>query len=766
MLISPPFLPPRPANQSESDWLEAAMQCGAPGDGAFPLSFQLGWHGGVHLSAPMSGEVSERVRAIADGTVVFVRKATARVDQPDHPLRYRGWTDDGCVVLRHRTSIGQGEHAESVEFFSVYLHLSEVHAAVVRGRRLYRKAELGQAGQIYGATQRKIHFEIICDDANLRCLAGRAGGKLDSARDGRTDAVYGALYFLLPAGTRVIAREPVKHMPQPHFQPLRPTPKAALPAPVAIAEAATTEHALVVEMRFAGGDGAPGQRGDLVVASRDLRGDPVGQALRETDADYELYDTAKAIAAAFPANRAPAQSTVLEMLRFGRRIDAAHEAEPGESLPHWRRIVHPGGTGWVNLNQAAIRKFSDADLPGWCGWSLIDDAGDGDSRCDSKTVRGWLDLDGSGDITPAEAAAALAAPRVARRLAKSVCKFPSEWNAATVDARWGWLKTAAPENPTPLNDADFAALKAHIGALCIDSADLHCAEWHWHPLEFMRQFRRCTWFSLDELCQMLPRRLGRNPRQPPPLTWATATARLGPYLPHLNTTMRKFGIVSRDRQTHFLAQTYIETALWRTMTEIGKAHQQRRRDGTAYWPAPAMQYYGAFYGRGAMQLTWAGNYEAYGNYRAFAPVTGNGDYADDRMSRTSTHYWADPRGPGGVLVGRARVWWPRYDPDTIATDPFHACDSAGYYWASKNTGGGRTSINRTADQGITPDAVGRASVLVNGGGYGFPERQGYAVYIQRFLDDDTAATEERAFTVTYRGRNHDVYVNFTPQRPN
>lgn len=75
------------------------------------------------------------------------------------------------------------------------------------------------------------------------------------------------------------------------------------------------------------------------------------------------------------------------------------------------------------------------------------------------------------------------------------------------------------------------------------------------------------------------------------------------------------------------------------------------------------------------------------------------------------------------------------------------------------------NINRTADQGVTHDAVGRASVLVNGGSYRFSERQGYAVYIDRFLKDRVSTEESRTFNVIYRGRNYNVYVNFTPQRP-
>src|SRR5260370_25965568 len=44
--------------------------------------------------------------------------------------------------------------------------------------------------------------EIVCDDTNLRRLAGRASGELTAAQ-GRTDAIYGDIWFKVPRGTMV-----------------------------------------------------------------------------------------------------------------------------------------------------------------------------------------------------------------------------------------------------------------------------------------------------------------------------------------------------------------------------------------------------------------------------------------------------------------------------------------------------------------------------------------------------------------------------------
>jgi hydroxyethylthiazole kinase len=125
------------------------------------------------------------------------------------------------------------------------------------------------------------------------------------------------------------------------------------------------------------------------------------------------------------------------------------------NVPHWRRIQHPGGTGWVNLNAANVTQFSDADFPHWKGWSLVDDSADQDSRCDSATVKGWLDVNGDGKVAPAEALARMGMDTVAPKLVRAICKFPTEWNAASFDQRLGWIKTSTVENSNPVDAAHF-----------------------------------------------------------------------------------------------------------------------------------------------------------------------------------------------------------------------------------------------------------------------------------------------------------------------
>jgi hydroxyethylthiazole kinase len=195
MLISPPFLPPRAEQQSEDEWLDLAMNGDAPGRGAFPVSFNLGWHGGIHLTAPRAANAHEPVRAIADGTIVFVRPPTKGLPNlpPEHPLMYNGATSDGVVVIRHEAEIGEGEQARVV-FFSLYMHLHAIAPAARVNRFVHRKEVIGNVGYIDGEMGR-MHFEIICDDANLARLTGRASGPLPLTSDGRSDVIFGEIHF-------------------------------------------------------------------------------------------------------------------------------------------------------------------------------------------------------------------------------------------------------------------------------------------------------------------------------------------------------------------------------------------------------------------------------------------------------------------------------------------------------------------------------------------------------------------------------------------
>ena len=130
MIISPPFLPDSDTSIAQVADLDAVMTGGEHGYGAFPVSLNGWWHGGMHIVAPGNAPV----RAIADGKVYYLRKPTPKPERPDKddPLYYNGgWTDNGCVVIKHTTEIG--EDTELV-WYSVYMHLREIGAPVAIGQ--------------------------------------------------------------------------------------------------------------------------------------------------------------------------------------------------------------------------------------------------------------------------------------------------------------------------------------------------------------------------------------------------------------------------------------------------------------------------------------------------------------------------------------------------------------------------------------------------------------------------------------------------------
>src|SRR5260370_14247121 len=358
MIISPPFLPSQMGHEMDSadpgntivpdhNICATGMQECAPGNGAYPVSYSLGWHGGPHLIAPRAANGhTEPVRAIADGVVVHVR----RTDTSEKAaLQYRGVrTDDGCVLIRHTTEIGEGDNAK-VTFFSIYMHLQSVVGAVAVGKPVYRKDPLGVAGQIYGQSG-QIHFEIVCDQANLQKLVGRMTGPL-TAKQGRTDAIYGYAWFKVPKGAMLFAQEPHPYVSDARQPPLGPHPSVQTQPSLA---PSGTSCDLVIQMHY--------EKGDCTLTTFRLEPDgrytQVADPLPADGYEYDLYTEAVRLnarytdhstAPAVPAPKAPPPSLIYEMLRLGRTL--SEPMPPDVKFWHWRKVATPEGTGWINLNQ-------------------------------------------------------------------------------------------------------------------------------------------------------------------------------------------------------------------------------------------------------------------------------------------------------------------------------------------------------------------------------------------------------------------------------
>lgn len=746
MIISPPFIPTPISGENDQSFLDRAMQGGTPGDGGFPLSYDLNWHGGIHLTAPREGTAALPVRAIADGTVAYFRHPLAFSDDSLHPLNYRGnWTDNGCIILRHETEIGEGEKSRVV-FYSIYQHLSSIILTNPSiGMQIYRKDILGNAGKIYGVPD-KIHFEIISNEPEK--LLGRSTATLNYLTgNGRTDSCWGDIHFYLPP-------EVLCHADHPSTWLDANNTSTALSRP---------NENLFIRIRYA--------QGQCTLSTFTENGELLGERQEAPDYEYDLYKTACQHYPACP-------SSGYELLRFGRVLgpDALQPA----NAAHWRKIALPGGTSaWVNLHSPTVTCFSDADFPHWQGWQLIDDDNDADSHCQSPRLRTLLKLhedplfpDQTDAVSIANSSAynelsaeekdllseryALEHQRNTALLNNSVTqsnikrcifKFASEWSKNEFDARYGWLLKVA--DGGPLQTESYEKLKSHQQALAFwEEAKLDGIEinhWHFPPREFIETYRKCGWMSETELAQTFPRHMyytgAGNPRtaittsgSTYTLTKAEARNRIKNHALSLNKCTRKYIGHDKKRISIFLAQVLLETAQWR---DISNTKRLMHEWGLGQYSSanPATQYYSAFYGRGIMQLTWAGEYKKYGEFRAFPRHTGS--YVErltptsPRITQTSMHYTAHP-----INAGELTIWFPRFDPDIIGEDPYSACDSGGAYWVSKPHSG-KININRISDREYSAENIGIVNRLVNGGGNGYYERQAYSAYIIRKLSDQT-----------------------------
>ncbi|RZL54204.1 MAG: hypothetical protein EOP70_13380, partial [Variovorax sp.] len=476
MLISPPFLPLRMPGQSDADWVDMAMQqpagrapLSSAREGSFPLSAALMWHNGIHVQARRGSDGAwPAVRAVASGTIVYINAPSKRNDDIADPQNYNpfgpgaAWTDNGMVIVEHEAEIGASNDATGApttfRFHSACMHLSSVatnpatRSAWAPGDAVARKDELGQPGSIYGASG-QLHFEICCDAAGAAVILGRPAGWKENrpaeapTSDGRTDAVFGSLWFYLPAGTPTRTTAPTQHR--------RATSGAGASAATDHFLPETLRQPCWVELRYA--------HGDATLTSRDADGRPVGMPLSAKQAEYDLYKEATRRHESY-SKQNPAPSGLVEsspsgwyeLLRFGRNLGFGSGADPLPSeAAHWREIPTATGKIWADLNARGTFKFSDADFLPVAGWNCYDDDVNVDNQlCESSHLRRMLRSREQRDrmaSMPQRNAQTNVEDRmsIAQRLnepslqiiqRRAVCSFPSEWDRGSIEKRYEWVR--------------------------------------------------------------------------------------------------------------------------------------------------------------------------------------------------------------------------------------------------------------------------------------------------------------------------------------
>ncbi|CAB1405308.1 putative kinase [Pseudomonas fluorescens] len=725
MLISPPFLPAPTAGETDEAYLNRAMLCGEPGDGFFPISFDLNWHGGTHLKAPKEAGRALPVRAIADGTLAYFREPTAIDTNPDAPLNYSGWTDNGCIVLRHETEIGEGANARVV-FYSIYMHLSKITMKdPKRGMQVYRKESLGEAGKIYGADS-KIHFEIISDDSQINKITGRSERELKyQIASGRKDSCWGDMYFYLPP-------EVVGYCDHPASWVESTNTSARITRPA---------EDLFLRMSYT--------QGQCKISAYNLAGECIGEQNEAKDFEFELYEEA--------VKRYPAcASAGYEMLRFGRVLGP--DALTPANAAHWRKVSLPSGAAWFDLNSSTVTCFSDADFPHWRGWKLIDDDTDEDSHCQSPYLRSLLKLDEDplfppsrsildissnpdtkyNPVKPEEEHVYSKAYRIKQhnkaiietaasreKIKRCIFKFPSEWGKSDFDTRYGWLQRDSELGPA-MPKGDYEKLKAHQEAMAFwedaGLADIKVKHWHFPPKEFIEIFRTCTWLSAEELVQCIPRSfIGEDHKSRvlyrASIPFSRASDRAASIKTSLNKVMRKYLIVTKQRMAQFVANGLVESGFFSQFAELGRGKDKK---------------YGDWYGRGIIQITHEENYLKYFKHRG--RITSNAAQNVVWRNKVETESYDQAESAG--------FWWAKNRANNTS-DPVTAnviwkvdvCDD--YNWKAHQCSIALKSEDRLSNP--TLDRVGRhvntgkptTTIRMNG----LPERRDTFTNVQAILSD-------------------------------
>lgn len=385
----------------------------------YPVNPVGAWHGGIHILHTDLSGAQANPIRAIADGTIIYARSPSE-NKDKKPLAYNGKTDDGCVLIRHKILVGD-DPVEFV-FYSLAMHMKQVRFEILSniGRRIKREQVLGTSGVVDG--KNAFHFQICCEQKMLDVLCGRIHGGINIAFPGRFKPVYGNEYYYFPAGTSVYVD----------------IPKGFVRAPTNL----TTEDLYIINSG---------------VETKTLR--------KKNDGSYAHLGSV---------------AVAVNYISEASGIDSLKNVT---GYSQWVKVALPDGSGWVDVCADNIMTYSEAELPDWAGWSLIDDDTSSDSQCNSQIIKKLYaekQNDNAKDL-----------------LTKSICKFPFEWDFSTFDARFSWVKTKTDQLPEPLTDDDYNELKEHIKSLCFFDKlpaeiqkELSGQIWHFEPRIFIMQIQK------------------------------------------------------------------------------------------------------------------------------------------------------------------------------------------------------------------------------------------------------------------------------------
>ncbi|ELD4946141.1 DUF3289 family protein [Salmonella enterica] len=387
---------------------------------SYPVNPVGAWHGGIHILH--TDHSSSQANPIRAIAEGTIVYARSPSEKKDKkPLAYNGATDDGCVLIRHQILIGD-EPVEFV-FYSLTMHMKQVRSDILSsiGKSIKREQIIGTSGVVDG--KNAFHFQICCEQKMLNALCGRIHGGVNISSPGRLKPVYGDEYYYFPAGTPVYDD----------------IPKGFVRTPMTF----TAEGLYIINSG---------------VDTKTFR--------KKNDGPYDYI------------------GSVIIAVNYISEAAAADPLKKSKEYSHWVKVATPAGSGWVDVCADNIMKYSDAELPDWAGWSLIDEDTSSDSQCNSGVIKKLQEAKPNDDAK-------------VPLLTQAICKFPFEWDFSTFDARFSWVKNKTDQLPEPLTDDDYNEFREHIKSLCFFDklpaeiqTELSGQIWHFEPRIFIMQIQK------------------------------------------------------------------------------------------------------------------------------------------------------------------------------------------------------------------------------------------------------------------------------------